>query len=67
MTKQHIERFENVKYLQDKAFQAYKDGYIFDDEELFMKWLSLLTEINYEINELRHLVGMEYLTQNIER
>lgn len=59
-------QFEKIKEELDKLYKAYQDGYIYENEDVLMKWLSAMNTLTLDIHNVRQVVGIQYYNKQIE-
>lgn len=60
-------QFEAIKEELDKLYKAYQDGYIYESEEVLMKWLAAMSSLILDLQNVRQVVGIQYYNKQIEK
>ena len=60
-------QFESIKEELDKLYKAYQSGYIYESEEVLMKWLAAMNTLTLDIHNVRQVVGIQYYNKQLEK
>lgn len=60
-------QFEKIKEELDKLYKACQDGYIYESEEVLMKWLAAMNTLSLDLHNVRQVVGIQYYNKQMEK
>ena len=60
-------QFEKIKDELDKLYKAYQDGFIYESEDVLMKWLAAMNTLSLDLHNVRQVVGIQYYNKQMEK